>query len=398
MSIIVENGSRRKLFNKAKPFLGVIFLQVGLSGMDILSKAALNEGMSNYVFVVYRHAFAAIVFAPFAFFLDKKVRPKMTLSIFAKIVLLSTLEPVIDQNLYTLGMKYTTATFAAAMSNILPAITFALAWILRLEQVNIKNIRSQAKIVGTVTTIGGAMLMTLLKGPVIDLIWTRASNHHQLQQGATNAQHPVKGSIMMALGCFSWACFMNFQAITLKTYPAELSLTAWICFMGALEGTAVALVMERGNPGVWAIKWDTKLLAALYSGLVCSGLAFYIQGLIMKDRGPVFVTAFSPLNMVLVAILSSFILGEQMFLGRIIGAIVIVAGLYLVVWGKSKDYKTTSPLPEKQTPPSQQMVDQPNNAKNICDHKFVIVDTQIEGSLNRKDHENVNITLRGADV
>lgn len=35
--------------------------------------------------------------------------------------------------------------------------------------------------------------------------------------------------------------------------------------MGTLEGTAVALVMERGNAAVWAIHWDGKLLAAVYS-------------------------------------------------------------------------------------------------------------------------------------
>lgn len=39
--------------------------------------------------------------------------------------------PVLDQNMYYLGMKYTTATFAAAMCNILPALTFVMAWILR---------------------------------------------------------------------------------------------------------------------------------------------------------------------------------------------------------------------------------------------------------------------------
>lgn len=58
---------------------------------------------------------------------------------------------------------------------------------------------------------------------------------------------------------------LSLQAITLKTYPAELSLSAWICALGTLEGTAVALVMERGNAAVWSIKWDTKLLAASYS-------------------------------------------------------------------------------------------------------------------------------------
>lgn len=56
---------------RAKPFLGVVFLQFGFAGMDVLTKAALNRGMSNYVFVVYRHAVATIVIAPFAILLDK---------------------------------------------------------------------------------------------------------------------------------------------------------------------------------------------------------------------------------------------------------------------------------------------------------------------------------------
>lgn len=51
-------------------------------------------------------------------------------------------------------------------------------------------------------------------------------------------------------------------------------------------------------------------------GIFCSGLAYYIQGVVMKHRGPVFVTAFSPLSMVIVAVMSSFILREQLFLGR----------------------------------------------------------------------------------
>lgn len=56
----------------------------------------------------------------------------------------------------------------------------------------------------------------------------------------------------------------------MKTYPVELSLTAWICLLGTLEGTALALVMEKGRSSVWAINWDANLLAAVYS--VCSSL------------------------------------------------------------------------------------------------------------------------------
>jgi len=55
----------------AKPFIAVLFLQFGYAIMDVLSKAALNRGMSNYVFVVYRHAVAFIVITPFALYFDK---------------------------------------------------------------------------------------------------------------------------------------------------------------------------------------------------------------------------------------------------------------------------------------------------------------------------------------
>ncbi|CAB4284448.1 unnamed protein product [Prunus armeniaca] len=320
----------------AKPFFAVIFLQFGLAGMDILSKAALNQGMSNYVLVVYRHVVATAVVAPFALILDKKIRPKMTLPIFIKIMLLGLLEPVIDQNLYFMGMRYTTATFAAAMCNILPALTFAMAWILRLEKVKLKCIRSQSKVFGTAATVAGAMIMTLQTG------------------GAVSLQSSIKGAVMITIGCFCWACFMILQSITLKTYPAELSLSAWICLMGTLEGTALALVMERGNSAVWAIKWDAKLLAACYSAVFCSGLAYYIQGIVMKYRGPVFVTAFSPLSMVIVAVMSSFILREQLYLGRLLGAAVIITGLYMVVWGKSKDYKSETPTIEEEVASTKQ--------------------------------------------
>ena len=50
-------------------------------------------------------------------------------------------------------------------------------------------------------------------------------------------------------------------------------------------------------------------------GIVSSGIAYYVQGLVMEKRGPVFVTAFSPLMMIIVAIMGSFILAEKIFLG-----------------------------------------------------------------------------------
>ncbi|XP_049398877.1 WAT1-related protein At2g37460-like [Solanum stenotomum] len=343
----------KEILIRAKPFFAVVFLQLGLSGMYILSKMALNEGSSNYVYVVYRQAVATLFMAPFAIFLDKGKRPKMTFSIFAKLVLLSILEPVIDQNLYSLGLKYTTATFAAAMYNTLPAITFIMSWIFRQEKVNFTSIGSQVKIIGTIATLGGVMIMMLVRGPEVQLFPTDeyyVNNNDASDQisGGINPIDAIKGSLMIMLGCTSGAGFIILQTKILQTYPAELSLHTWICLLGTIEGGIMAMIMERGNSAVWIINWDSKFLAVVYSGIFGSGLAYYIQGVILEDRSSLFISAFNPLNILIVAIISSIILQEQMNLGRILGVVVIIIGLYIILWGKSKDHKILSPSKDEQ--------------------------------------------------
>ncbi|KAK3422455.1 hypothetical protein EUGRSUZ_G02912 [Eucalyptus grandis] len=292
-----RNGERViRVLSRLKPYLAVVLLQFGFAGMAIVAKFSLNRGMNQHVFVVYRHAFAIAVVAPFAILFERKTRPKMTRSVFLKILLLGLLEPVIDQNLFYTGMKYTTASFTAAMSNMLPAFTFLMAWFFRLERLSIRSKHSQAKILGTLVTIGGAMIMTLGKGPVLDLPWTKSTSAHVDLDGV--AQKPIEGALMITAGCFCWASFIILQAITLKSYPAELTLTTLICMTGTFQGAVFAFAMERSNFAAWSIQFDVRLLAVVYSGIICSGVGYYIQGVVMQIKGPVFLTAFNPLHMV----------------------------------------------------------------------------------------------------
>ncbi|XP_031115822.1 WAT1-related protein At2g39510-like [Ipomoea triloba] len=364
--------SLAKFSTMAKPYLAVIFLQFGFAGMAIIAKSALNKGMSHYTFAAYRNLIAAVVIAPFAIFFERKVRPKMTISIFLKIMVLALLEPVIDQNLYFAGMNYTTATFTTALCNVLPAIAFILAWILRLEKVEVRKLHSQAKILGTAVTLGGAMIMTLVRGPNIGLPWTKHTQHLQTATALHSQQDLVKGAAMIMAGCSCWAIFYILQAITLKSYPAGLSLTTLICTVGSLQASVVTLVAERKNPAVWALHWDTKLLAYIYCGVICSGIAYYLSGVIMKEKGPVFVTSFSPLSMIVVAIMGSFILGEQVDLGKVLGAGVIVVGLYMVIWGKKQDEVPGRESTDDQVAlPSSTLVKSSNTLKGVAGDEAV---------------------------
>ncbi|KAG0513384.1 hypothetical protein BDA96_10G097400 [Sorghum bicolor] len=331
-----------KLMNDVKPYLAMVLLQVGFSGMYIVSVASLKRGMNHFVLVVYRNLVATVVMAPFALIFERGVRPKMTPLIFLKIMGLAVLEPVLDQNMYYLGAKLTSATFGSALVNILPAITFLLALVMRMEKLRLRSLHSQAKVVGTVCTVAGAVLMILYHGPVVPFPWSSAGHHHAAAAAAAAASQSsaswLNGTVMIIGSCLCWSGFFILQSNTLQSYPAELTLATLICFLGSVLTGGVALVAERHDMSAWVIGFDTRLFTAVYSGIVCSGVAFYVQGIVTQARGPVFVTAFQPLCMIITTVLGSTILKEETTLGSVIGAVIIVVGLYCLIWGKSKDH------------------------------------------------------------
>lgn len=79
------------VMDRCKAYIAMISLQFGYAGMNIITKVSLNRGMSHYVLVVYRHAFATAAIAPFALFLERKVRPKITFLMFIQIFALGLL-------------------------------------------------------------------------------------------------------------------------------------------------------------------------------------------------------------------------------------------------------------------------------------------------------------------
>ncbi|WVZ19184.1 hypothetical protein V8G54_006506 [Vigna mungo] len=332
-------------FSRAKPYLLTVGLQFGFAGALIFSVASLNHGMNRYVFVVYRNAIAALALAPFALIFERKIRPKITLPVFLHIMALGFVEPVIDQGFTFLGMQYTSASFTSAIMNAVPSVTFVLAVILRLERVNVKEVRSLAKVIGTLVTFSGALLMTLYKGPEFNLFHSANATHNQ--DGAHSPQvvkHWLSGTLFLLLGCVAWSSFFILQSIALKRYPAELSLSSLVCLSGAVQASVVAIIATRHSGlAAWALGWDFRLYGPLYTGIVTSGITYYAQGLVLQSRGPVFLTAFNPLCMVITCALGSFLFAEQLHLGSIIGAVIIALGLYFVVWGKGKDHSDPTP-------------------------------------------------------
>jgi len=321
---------------KLKPYLSQIIVQVASAGVYIMVRIALADGMNHYVFVTYRQIVATIIIAPLAYFSERKQRPPLTWPVFFQIFLLGT-GIAITHNCYIPGLHYTSSTFAAAAFNLVPVFTFVIATLRRQEKVNLRSLRGQAKVIGTVISVGGAMVMTLYRGPELHFLSPGVKSHQITYRSKPNI---VLGSILVFVAVVVWSGYIAFQAPVLKRYPAPLSLAALMTLVSAVESALLGVISEHKNSNLWAIGWNIELLSVIYSGLLGSALVFFLIAWGISKRGPVFVAVFNPLATIVTAILELIIIHVYLHLGRVVGAILIVVGLYTTLWGKAKDVKT----------------------------------------------------------
>uniref|UniRef100_A0A5B7A3F5 WAT1-related protein n=1 Tax=Davidia involucrata TaxID=16924 RepID=A0A5B7A3F5_DAVIN len=58
-------------------------------------------------------------------------------------------------------------------------------------------------------------------------------------------------------------------------------------------------------------------------------------------RGPLYVSMFKPLAVVVAVGLGVIFVGDALYLGSLVGALIIVTGFYAVMWGKAKEEKVS---------------------------------------------------------
>ncbi|XP_021863129.1 WAT1-related protein At5g07050-like [Spinacia oleracea] len=327
-----SNSNIRSFYLRFKPHMFMILSQIGWTLLYFITEASFNHGMNPYVYITYRHVVAGVVMFPFAYFLERKARPKLTVALIAEIFVLSLLGVGLALNMYFASLKYTSPTFVASMINTIASLTFVIAVALKMEVLDIWNPRGAAKVLGTLISLGGVLAMTLYKGSVIKSIWNPLLH---IQGSTTTNENWLMGSILTTASCLSWSIWYIMQAFTLKRYPALLSLTTWMSFVGAAQSAVFTACVQR-KPAAWAIGFNIDLLSTVYAGVVCSGLIVFLQLWCTEEKGPVFVTMFNPLSTILVALLAYFVLGEKLYVGSILGAAIVIFGMYLLMWGKEE--------------------------------------------------------------
>ncbi|GFS46455.1 nodulin MtN21 /EamA-like transporter family protein [Actinidia rufa] len=105
--------------------LAMLAMQFAHASFHVVSRAALNMGISKIVFPLYRNIIALILLVPFAY-ISREERPPLTVSL---------------------------------------VVQFFLLAVVGLEQVRLNRKDGIAKVMGTILCVAGASVITLYKGP-----------------------------------------------------------------------------------------------------------------------------------------------------------------------------------------------------------------------------------------
>ncbi|KAF2321277.1 hypothetical protein GH714_038455 [Hevea brasiliensis] len=274
-------GKIRKLVYGSKEVLIMVVVQLVYAGSNITYKLAASDGMSVRIIVAYRYIFATIFMIPLALFFERAS---------------------LSQNLYAESLVLTSATFASAMANLLPAV----------GESGTKNYGREGKSDGTTIGIGGAMLLTFYRGSEINIFRTHIDlmKHYQPQGSQiASSLSPASRALGCALAlasCSSFALWLIIQAQMSRRYPLPYSSSALMALMASIQSTVYALFMEK-DWSAWKLGWNIRLFTAAYTGILAAGT----------------------MNALTICIL---------------GAALIVSGLYAVLWGKNIETKTIAQL------------------------------------------------------
>uniref|UniRef100_A0A0D3GRU1 WAT1-related protein n=1 Tax=Oryza barthii TaxID=65489 RepID=A0A0D3GRU1_9ORYZ len=278
-----------------KAYAAIVLIRLMYSGMHVMSKVALDQGMSPFVFVFYRHGSAALVLIPAVLILERPKAKQVTLKIAAKM-------------------------FVHALYG--------------MESMKLKKLHGNVKAAGILFCVTGVTVLAFYQGPMLG-----SFNHHHLFQQANSSDDPagnthsktqwVLGIFLMTLSnvlAGLWTVLLG----PLIEETSKLMNTALQISWAAVQAFVVAVAVER-DFNKWKLGWDVELA----TGVVVTALSYYMQMWTITKRGPVFLAMSMPLTFIFTIIISSFILGDPTSLGSIFAGTLLIGGLYNVLWGKN---------------------------------------------------------------
>lgn len=223
-----------------------------------------------------------------------------------KIVLIGILMVSLNIGFFFLGLEKTTVTYASILTMIIPVISIIVGWTILKEQVYVVNI------FGVLAGLGGTIV--ILGVPLISI-------------GAGLPSEMMLGNILIILASFSWVAGALFSKRLLQKY-STLTITFMIFLVGTITFFIPAVNEYFQNPTWVSHITYLGIFGVLYATLASSISAYFLFQWGMDQLGLVKADLFQYMEPLVAISLGIIIFGEQLRFTFVIGAVLIILGVY----------------------------------------------------------------------
>ncbi|KAL2317541.1 hypothetical protein Fmac_031417 [Flemingia macrophylla] len=327
-------GSLKEWFTSSKAVFSMLLVQVFVTGMQLLSRVILVHGSSICALIAYRHIVAAICVAPFALYFERGHQKKFSCKVWFWLFINALLGMILAQGLFYYGLRDTSATYSANFLNLIPIFTFVTSVICRIENLGLQTRAGKAKSVGAVLCVGGALVTSLYKGK--EFYIDHHSHHTRSSVVAAHTTHMLCGSFFLIGSCFSYTAWFIAQVMLLRVFPLRYWGTMLTCTVAAIQAAIIGALLDSSKAS-WKLELNLQLITILYSGALATAASFCLLSYAIMAKGPSFPPMFNPLSLFFVALSETFVLGQPLGVGTLVGMVLIITGLYFFLWGKKND-------------------------------------------------------------
>jgi drug/metabolite transporter (DMT)-like permease len=290
------------------PYLLLTLAVLGWAGNWVIGRA-LRFDAPPVAITFWRWAIALTLLAPFTY-QSLRDRWGIILRSWKILCVLGLLATVFQHIPIYAGLRHTTATNGALLNAASPIFIIFLSMALVGEKLSARGM------IGIVISLGGVLAVISRGDP------------EALRALSLNA-----GDLWVLVGTLSWAAY----TVCLRWRPAELDhrslLTLLAAFGVIATGPLYALEIASGQvltPNA------ASLLGIAYIGVVATVVGYIFWNGAVQQVGPARAGPFMYLMLVFTPILSIIFLGEELHLYHLVGAVLIVAGIYLTTVRSSK--------------------------------------------------------------
>ncbi|XP_052134442.1 WAT1-related protein At5g64700-like [Oryza glaberrima] len=317
------------------PAIFMVMLQTFTAGSLMLVKVVVDGGLFVCTLLTYRYLLGAVLVIPFAVSFENGKLKELKLKAFIWIFT-SALVGFTVPGLYYIGLGDTSPGYAINFYNIVPIAAFILAVLFRKEPLNMRSIVGIIKVIGALDCVGGTIIISLYKGKVLHMWPTNIIGYHPSKAATAFGHHHIRGTILLVISCLSLAVWYTVQAQMLKVFPYKYWSTVATCFVGCIEMAIIGVAMNR-EKATWKLKWNMSLITIIYSAILNTAAKFVMISWVVTRRGPTYPSMFCAVSVLFTTILDLLLLGHDLSVRSILGMLLILAGLYLFLWGKRKE-------------------------------------------------------------